>query len=321
METISVIVPVYQVQSYLDACIESLLQQTHTCMQLVAVDDGSPDSCGSALDAYALEDDRVLVCHQPNGGLSVARNTGIEAAQGTWMAFIDSDDFAERTFLESLYCMALSDDCGIAQCGIDYFDEAPGSALACGGSRQICTAEELLCRPEEPHCSSVCNKLYRASLFADLRFPPGRIHEDAAVTYRLMYAAGRVAVTDARLYHYRYNRSGITKSRIRSNRLDLLPVYRERVEFYPSEGPFAVCRLQAANAWAASFGALASYRKASYEDPRAFRAALLERYRIDRPALLRLPLRWDLYILVRLSRRSLFWLRLAQILKQRGFRA
>lgn len=226
MPQISVIVPVYKVETYLPACVESILTQTFRDFELILVDDGSPDSCGSMCDAYGARDPRVRVIHQPNGGLSAARNAGIDAAVSAYITFIDSDDVVDERFLSAMYQAAKQADADLVTSWFVPFSE----------DAQPTSCPELLC-PElivrsGPEATLVlyqgndsvtvnaCGKLFRAGLIGETRFPVGKLHEDQAVIPLLCYRANRVVTFQTPLYHYRQRRQSITTSSFSLRRYD-----------------------------------------------------------------------------------------------------
>ncbi len=239
-ERISVIVPVYRAEPYLARCVDSVLAQSHRDLELILVDDGSPDGCPALCDAYARRDPRVKVIHRENGGIAEARNTGLDAAGGGWIAFVDSDDWVEPDFLEYLLLGARDWGADLALCA--YWREGPARREKLGYDRAACLTprqalEDLL--RERRLSSHLWNKLYRRQLFEGIRFPKGRVYEDVAVTYRLVERARAVAVLPEAKVHYRVNPDGITESGGLENHLDywaaakgrcdaLLPRYPER---------------------------------------------------------------------------------------------
>lgn len=208
MALVSIIVPVYKVEPYIKECLDSILEQTYKDFELILVDDGSPDQCPAICDAYALADDRIRVIHKENGGLSDARNAGIDAAQGDFLTFIDSDDMVAPEFLESLYALLVQYRADIAVCGILHFNDGtmvPGSTP---GEIRIMSGREIVSKNTGGGYGAfrveTCGKLYRAQLFRELRFPVGRLHEDEGTTPILFYLADTVvADPGATLYGYR----------------------------------------------------------------------------------------------------------------------
>lgn len=220
-ERISVIVPVYRTEPYLARCVDSILAQSHRDLELILVDDGSPDNCPALCDAYARRDPRVKVIHRENGGLSAARNTGLDAAGGAWIAFVDSDDWVEPDFLEYLLLGAKGCGADLAVCA--YWREGSARQERLGYDRSACLTarqalEELL--RETRLSNHAWNKLYCHQLFDGIRFPEGRVYEDVAVTYRLVERASAVAVLPEAKLHYRANPDGIAESGSLENHLD-----------------------------------------------------------------------------------------------------
>lgn len=216
MPEISLIVPVYKVEPYLSRCVNSVLAQTWTDFELILVDDGSPDRCGELCEAFAAKDARVHVIHRVNGGLSAARNTGIEWAlahsDSEWISFLDSDDWVHPRYLEALLQ-------AVSQTGL---------SLAVGGFRrtekdgdQLELPADLTARavdPEEFYCTDkltatvAWGKLYKKRDFSQIRYPEGKIHEDELTTHKLLFRYDRIALVDQPLYQYFQNQQGIMRS-------------------------------------------------------------------------------------------------------------
>lgn len=203
---ITVIVPCYKVEKYLPECVDSILRQTYRNLEIVLVDDGSPDRCGEICDAYAKKDSRVVVIHKPNGGLSDARNVAIDQAEGEWITFIDSDDFISDNYVEILYNLAAELRCECSVCPLDPFREGEEPAVDNVSRLQ----ERLLPQKavekmfyQEMFDNNAHSKLYHSRLFeSGIRFPKGRVFEDLAITYKLLLLSNGVAYTDAKPYHY-----------------------------------------------------------------------------------------------------------------------
>ena len=234
MAEITVIVPVYKVEQYLDRCVDSIRNQSFGDFDLVLVDDGSPDNCPRMCDAYAAGDQRIHVIHQQNGGLSAARNAGIDWAMANsdsrYLSFVDSDDWLHPSFLSILLGAVKTSGCSISACG---FFKTMGEPLPEDGcSFQVLHADDYYCgecHGGQP--ATAWNKLYQKSLFKTLRYPNGKIHEDEFTTYRLVYAAGKAAVTEARLYAYLQNPAGITGVRWSPGRMDKLDAFVEQMDY------------------------------------------------------------------------------------------
>lgn len=239
MAEISVIVPVYKVEAYLSRCVDSVLNQTYSDFELILVDDGSPDSCPLLCDAYEKQDPRVHVIHQKNGGLSAARNAGLDwvmsRSQSHWITFLDSDDWIHREFLERLYHMAVDQQAQIAMCGFCRVSrEQPDQTI----QRPQCEVMD----PESAYvtyygyCMTACCKLVRRELLQELRFPLGKLHEDAFITHRILFSAEKVAIFPEKLYYYYFNADSITRKEWTPKRLEELEGHRVRMAFLKEHG-------------------------------------------------------------------------------------
>ena len=222
MPLISVIVPVYQVEPYLHRCVDSILNQTFTDFELILVDDGSPDRCGEICDGYAARDLRVSVIHQRNGGLSAARNAGIDRAMAfsdsSWIAFVDSDDWIHPQYLKLLLNAALNYHtqaavCDCARVGDDAFTKE-------NEEFQIMKiTPETLWKENVMAANSACCKLYKKELFRDVRFPVGKTQEDLFVIYRVLFQFQKIAYISPAMYYYYFNQNGISGSQWTYSRL------------------------------------------------------------------------------------------------------
>lgn len=211
---ISVIVPVYKVEEYLAECVESLINQSYKGeYEIVLVDDGSPDNCGTICDEMAKKHAIVKAYHKPNGGLSDARNYGIQHAKGNMLCFVDSDDFVHRDYLKILYDLKVSTQANISECGhILYHDGDSMAPAEPKKSPRILTPYEWITESGVGEFYSVVawNKLYDRNLFDQIKFPVGRSFEDEATTYKLVYNSRTVARTYKKLYYYRQRQGSIT---------------------------------------------------------------------------------------------------------------
>lgn len=205
MERISVIVPIYKVEAYLDKCVQSIVDQTYSELEIILVDDGSPDRCGQMCDAWAEKDSRIRVIHKENGGLSDARNAGLAVATGQLISFIDSDDWIEPEFLQTLYDALEQDDAQIAECGICLVDE-DGRVLSQRGpekSEAIGKIEALRRLVLEAGVfQTVWNKLYRRDVIGDILFEKGKYNEDDFWTYQIFDRTERLALVDRPMLNY-----------------------------------------------------------------------------------------------------------------------
>lgn len=234
MAEISVIVPVYNVEKYIYRCVDSILAQTYPNFELILVDDGSPDDCGRICDEYALKDSRIHVIHQENGGLSAARNAGIDWAfansDSQWLTFIDSDDWIHVQYLDILLQTAQSANLSISVCGyIETSGDVPQISSDTVG--QIWIPESFFTE-RNTNAVIACGKLYKKDLFQNIRYPVGKLHEDEFTTYRLLFAESRIAVTDMPLYFYFKNTEGITKSAWTPKRMDAMQALKQQTDFF-----------------------------------------------------------------------------------------
>ena len=204
MELISVIVPVYKVEKYLHKCVESILNQKYTEIEIILVDDGSPDGCGAICDEYAKKDSRVKVIHKKNGGLSDARNAGLDISRGKYIAFIDSDDYVAPEFLDALYTALVSADADMSVAGILRVDER-GVALQQYHEKPKLEEKVLsgtTYMNEMYTFVQVTHKLYKAEIWKDLRFPYAKLHEDEFVLHYVCERCKKISVIADELYFY-----------------------------------------------------------------------------------------------------------------------
>jgi len=232
MPTISVIVPVYKVEDYLDRCVESILAQTFTDFELILVDDGSPDSCPAMCDAWAEKDSRIKVIHKQNGGLSDARNVGFEASGGEWISFIDSDDYVHPEMLQALYDAVRKFGVKVSACG---FTRTAGEPLEENPDllANLWSAEDFYMQ-RNVNATVAWGKLYYHSVV--LPYPMGKLHEDEFVTYRILFACEKVAVLDATLYGYYQNPNSIMGSKWNPRHLHELIAMEEQCDFLEEMG-------------------------------------------------------------------------------------
>ncbi len=276
MACICVIVPVYKVEDFLSRCVDSILAQSFSDFELILVDDGSPDQCGAICDAYAARDSRIHVIHQKNGGLSAARNAGIDwafsSSDSQWLAFVDSDDWVHPAFLETLWQAAQQTGCRLSACG---FFRTSGEPFPEGEEPgvQVLPAGEYYCGSFHGGVTAVAwNKLYHRSLFENLRYPVGKLHEDEFTTYQAVYQAGQVAVTERPLYAYYQNPNGIMGSKWNPRRMDVLQAFARQMIFAREMGEAALGQK------AAKQNVYAVHDQLSQAAPE-YRGALLRLYR------------------------------------------
>lgn len=215
---ISVIVPVYNVEKYLCRCVDSILAQTYQNLEVILVDDGTKDNSDKICDDYASRDPRIRVIHKENGGLSSARNAGIDIASGEYLVFVDSDDWIEPDMVESLLGAALTHGTELAIAGRWDVKEATGEKTLglCPKKTETVEGEEAVRRIFRwENCDSAAwDKLYHRRLFREIRFPFGVICEDVPIMYRIALDAGRVTFLNKPVYNYLHRYGSITYSRV-----------------------------------------------------------------------------------------------------------
>jgi len=239
-EKISVIVPVYKVEKYIDACINSILNQTYSNIEVILVDDGSPDNCPNIIEEYAKKDNRIKVLHKENGGLSSARNLGIKHATGRYLAFIDSDDTIALNMFEDLYKAMKNNNADISVCQVLRVTENEFGEIIYPKEETTIYEETIYSNAEmmkgmllDANIGNfVCTKLFKKELFEGIEFPEGRVYEDAATTYKLVHKAKKIICINEKLYYYLIGRAGaITASFSEKKILDSMAAYHGQYEF------------------------------------------------------------------------------------------
>lgn len=247
MEKISVIVPVYKVEKYLRKCLDNIVNQTYSNLEIIVVDDGSPDNSGNIADEYAAKDNRVKVIHKENGGLSDARNTGLAVATGEYVTFCDSDDIPDVREYEVLYNLIKKYDADISFCELQRF---------CEGDEIIKSEEEFIDKEITKNeafikvlmdgnvGNYVWIKLFKRDLFEGVEFPKGRTYEDIATIYKAMHKANKIAYTNEKLYYYLVGRTGAitsnyTEKKVKDAVLSYYEQYKFLAENYPEVKEYA----------------------------------------------------------------------------------
>ncbi len=247
MPAISVIVPVYKVEKYIHRCVDSILGQTFTDFELILVDDGSPDNCGAICDEYAAKDSRVVVIHQENGGLSAARNAGIDWAfansDSQWLTFIDSDDWVHPEYLQRLLAAAVENNVSVSICSYAQTDGAEPEIDPNLLAPVLWNTEEFFVK-HNVNATIACGKLYRKLCFQTIRYPLGKLHEDEFTTYKILFAFDSVVVIAAPLYAYYTNPGSITKSGMTRFRVDGFVAIEEQIEYLHNIGYDRASRAQ-----------------------------------------------------------------------------
>ena len=223
---VSVIVPVYKVEKYLEKCVDSIINQTYKNLEIILVDDGSPDNCPKMCDLYAKEDKRVKVIHKQNGGLSDARNAGLDIMTGNFVCFVDSDDWVEKNYVEEMLNIQQKTNADVVACGINLVNEETGeiSIFKCSKENVIYEDNKILrkyFKKNEIISGVAWNKLYKKYIFEHLRYPKGRIYEDNAIILQILHKCKKLVVIKDRLYNYLKRRNsimltGMTEQKLKS---------------------------------------------------------------------------------------------------------
>lgn len=239
--TVSVVVPVYNVKEYLIDCLNSIKNQTYASMEIILVDDGSTDGSAQICDEFEQEDERISVIHKKNGGLSEARNVGLNASKGEYIIFIDSDDLISEKMLEEMVkCIKIS-NIDIVACAFKTFEDINEVSYIENSNNDISMVEgrELVQRLYKGEYNSIgftaWNKLYKKSLFQKngIEYPVGRFYEDAFTTFKLLYKAKQIALINKPLYYYRMRNGSIMNSNItRKKTVDGIDADREAPDFF-----------------------------------------------------------------------------------------
>ena len=229
MDLVSVVVPVYNVEKYLRDCLDSIIQQTYKNLDIILVDDGSPDTCGQICDEYARNDTRITVYHKENGGLSDARNYGIARAHGDFLMFVDSDDVIAPNLVAETLRLIHKYDADVVMTGTNIFSTSPDwSSDSESGERCVSPHDafrEAFYQRDFDH--GAWAKLYRREIWADTEFPKGMYYEDAFTTYKIFFRSSRIALTYKKLYGYRMRPGSIMKADVSPKMLHVIPATRE----------------------------------------------------------------------------------------------
>jgi len=239
-ELISIIVPVYKVEKYLNRCINSIINQTYKNIEIILIDDGSPDRCGEICEEYSNKDNRITVVHKKNGGLSDARNIGMEIAKGNYITFIDSDDWVHEEYIERLYKLLKENNSDISICNFirtskEYIQDDTSKVILYEFSNT--EALEQLTGKYYIQMVVAWGKLYKRELFNGIKFPYGKLHEDEFTTYKVLFKSDKIVFTTETLYYYWQREDSITGVGFNiKGRMDVIEAYRERIEFFTKYG-------------------------------------------------------------------------------------
>ncbi|MGG0739351.1 glycosyltransferase family 2 protein [Niallia taxi] len=250
MKKITVIVPIYNVQEYLDRCLKSIIGQTYKNLEIILVNDGSTDSSGEICDNYAVRDSRIRVIHKENGGLSDARNVGIQAATGNYIGFVDSDDFIHKDFYHVLYNTIVNYQCDVVEVGYkevyeyevdlsdDDFMENDEASIIKYFEKDKAVINSIL---DHDLRNYAWNKLYKKELWNNIKFPKGKLFEDVFTTYQIFNCCTKIVKVEKVLYYYFQRADSIVNSKFSLKKLDHFEALNEVMDFmednYPKAAP------------------------------------------------------------------------------------
>lgn len=237
MNLLSIIVPVFKTEKYLNCCIQSILNQTYRNLEVILVDDGSPDKCGKICDEWAKKDPRVRVIHVQNGGAGKARNIGIVASKGDYVTFVDSDDYLSLQMYERMLC-AFESEVDIVECDYEILESKEMNFKILGGSRKF-TAEEAMRENIHDHLFKqvIWNKIYRRNVIEGVWFPEGKLIDDEFWTYKVIGRAKKLIHLNDCLYAYRQQENSVMHASFSLNRLQAIEAKMSKLEYIDEKFP------------------------------------------------------------------------------------
>lgn len=236
VKMVSIIIPVYNVEKYLEACIKSAINQTYPNIEVILIDDGSTDSSGNICDSYALNDSRIKVIHKHNQGLSAARNDGLDISKGEYVFFLDSDDYLNENAISVMVDKISKNNADIVMCGYNTVDESGNNIIEQHFDDVVLYIEDCfdyMFSGKEPLLAIVSwNKLYDRTIFDDLRFPVSKIHEDEFVAHLVYSKIRKAIVSPETLYNYRKREGSIMSKEPINRRFDAVEAFYNRSRFF-----------------------------------------------------------------------------------------
>lgn len=238
MDLVSVIIPVYMSEQYLNRCIESACRQTYENIEIVLIDDGSTDQSSEICDRWKEKDNRIKVIHQQNQGISVARNVGIEKSNGKYIVMLDSDDYLFPEMIKRMYSIQEKYDTDLVICGFEKGKSETFEGLqSLNPQIEIIDSQTALMRIYESDEKALqyvapWAKLYKKKLFKDIRYPTGKIFEDIYVTHQILYRCNRIAVTSQKMLYYYQHPESIMNRKFHIKKLDYLEALKRRIDFF-----------------------------------------------------------------------------------------
>lgn len=244
---ISVIVPIYNVEKYLRECVDSILAQSYSNLEILLVDDGSPDKCPEICDEYAKKDNRVKVIHRNNGGLAYARNVGIANSSGDYLTFIDSDDLVANEYIEHLYNGLAENGADVSIASFCSFDNENklivlNNYVAFQRMSIQCCFENYTSINTNTSMTFITawNKLYKKELFIEIKYPEGKLYEDAFTTYKILKKAIKIVYSPMKLYYYRLNPQSILGQSFQKKHLEMVEAFRGAFDYFKNMGDFEI---------------------------------------------------------------------------------
>ena len=236
---ISVIIPVYNVENYVSKCLDSIINQTYENLEIVIVDDGSTDKSGDICEYYAKQDNRIILIHQENQGLSMARNNALDIISGDYVGFVDSDDWISPDMYCALYNNAIAHNADISMCNFYYVSTSGETSPYSNESDDIKVLEGIYKIAHNIRLSNNCvwNRLYKRHLFNDIRFPKGKVFEDIFIMHRLVDNANKVVLSSQCKYYYLRRENGITLNTFNVSQMGNLEAYIERHKYIAAKYP------------------------------------------------------------------------------------
>ena len=241
-DLISVVVPIYKVEKYLQKCVSSITGQTYKNLEIILVDDGSPDNCPVLCDSLAKTDKRIKVIHKPNGGLSDARNEGIKIATGKFITFVDSDDYLNLNFIETLYHNLTETGSDVSICNFQDVYENEKVDIRLKETSEILTFDnsnkfEQLYKDLRLRFVTAWGKLYRKDIFDKVKYPVGKINEDEFVCHHILSPCNKVCYSDVKYYYYLQRENSIMHQKYSKRNLDVFDGLYDRILFFKENYP------------------------------------------------------------------------------------
>lgn len=282
-ELITIIIPVYNVEKYIHKCIDSVINQTYKNLEIILVDDGSPDNCGKICDEYAKVDKRIKVIHQKNGGLSDARNSGIDIAKGEFISFVDSDDYINEDCIEILYKAIIENDADMS-IGAHTVKYSTGKNInKATGEITTLSPEKVLERMlyDDGIDLSAWAKLYKIDLFKEIRYPKGRLFEDAATTYKLIDKSKKISIISISIYNYIIRNNSISSYKYNHQKMDLVTSTTEMCEYIRKKYPQLekACNRREMYAYLSTISQLAKSKEKFQEDQKVLTRYIMKNKR------------------------------------------